>query len=85
MNLEDGAVSPDGRVWGTYLHGLFDNPAVCRALVDDLRRRRGLPPVTAAPAPTLEKELDRLADHLERHLDLGRLFPLMGLELREAG
>jgi adenosylcobyric acid synthase len=85
VDLEDGAVSRDGRVWGTYLHGLFDDPSVRRALVDDLRRRRGLPPAPAASPPTLEEELDRLADHLERHLDLGRLFHLTGLELREAG
>jgi adenosylcobyric acid synthase len=85
VDLEDGAVSGDGRVWGTYLHGLFDDPSVGRALVDDLRRRRGLPPAPPASASTLEEELDRLADHLESHLDLGRLFHLTGLELREAG
>jgi adenosylcobyric acid synthase len=85
VDLEDGAVSGDGRVWGTYLHGLFDDPSVGRALVDDLRRRRGLPPAPPASASTLEEELDRLADHLESHLDLGRLFHLTGLELLEAG
>jgi adenosylcobyric acid synthase len=85
VDLEDGAVSPDGRIWGTYLHGLFDDPDVRRTLVNDLRSRRGLPPAPTDSARTLEEELDRLADHLERHLDLGRLFHLTGLELREAG
>jgi adenosylcobyric acid synthase len=33
----DGAVSADGRVWGTYLHGLFDAPAVRTALCGSLR------------------------------------------------
>jgi adenosylcobyric acid synthase len=68
--VEDGAVSPDGRVWGTYLHGLFDETPVRRALLAALRERRGLPVASAAPPVTLETELDRLADHLEAHLDL---------------
>ncbi|PLX83732.1 MAG: cobyric acid synthase CobQ [Desulfuromonas sp.] len=72
---EDGAVSGDGRVWGTYLHGLFDDPALRRALLDALRSRRGLGPGEADQGPAIEEELDRLADHLERHLDLE---PLLG-------
>jgi adenosylcobyric acid synthase len=43
--LEDGAVSRDGRVLGTYVHGLFDDARFCRELVVSLRRRRGLSPL----------------------------------------
>jgi adenosylcobyric acid synthase len=73
-SLEDGALSLDGRVWGSYLHGLFDNPELRGALLAELRRHRGLPdPQSPAPA-TLEGELDRLAVHLEKHLHLEPLF-----------
>jgi adenosylcobyric acid synthase len=41
----DGAVRDDGRVCGTYVHGLFDDARFCRALVAALRRRRGLAPL----------------------------------------
>jgi adenosylcobyric acid synthase len=74
VSLEDGAVSPDGRVWGSYLHGLFDDEATRRALLDGLRgtlRPAALPPPHAL---SLDAELDRLADHLEKHLDLAALF-----------
>ena len=71
--LEDGAISPGGRVWGSYLHGLFDNPALRGALLEDLRRRRGLAAPAASPARSLDQELDRLAAHLEAHLQLGPL------------
>lgn len=81
--VEEGAVSPDGRVWGTYLHGLFDDPAARVALLADLRGRSDLPPQPGTPAPTLEGELDRLADHLEGHLDLARLFADLGLDGKE--
>ncbi|HXV20770.1 MAG TPA: cobyric acid synthase CobQ, partial [Desulfuromonadales bacterium] len=74
VSLEDGAVSPDGRVWGSYLHGLFDDEATRRALLDGLRGtlRPAAPP--SFGALSLDAELDRLADHLERHLDLAALF-----------
>jgi adenosylcobyric acid synthase len=42
MAVEDGAVSRDGRIVGTYVHGLFDDARFCRSLVAALRRRRGL-------------------------------------------
>ncbi|WP_432823930.1 cobyric acid synthase [Trichloromonas sp.] len=78
-DLEDGAVSADGRVWGTYLHGLFDDELVRRALLAPLRGSNGL---TVPPASTvsLDTELDRLADHLQAHLDMVRIFGLIGLE-----
>jgi adenosylcobyric acid synthase len=43
----DGAARPDGLVYGTYVHGLFDDARFCRAVVAELRRRRGLAPLPA--------------------------------------
>jgi adenosylcobyric acid synthase len=77
--IDDGAVSADGRVWGSYLHGLFDDSAVRHALLDDLRGRRGLGPAARAEEATLDAELDRLAAHLAAHLDLPRIWALLGL------
>jgi len=74
VDLEDGAVSSDGRVWGSYLHGLFDDAATRRALLASLRGRSAVDQGPAKCTPTLEDELDRLADHLERHLDLAAIF-----------
>ena len=68
----DGAVSADGRVCGTYAHGLF---------ADDRQRAAWLARLGAtAQAPsyhtTVEAVLDRLAAHLEAHLDVPALFSL---------
>ena len=60
-HLEDGAISPDGRVWGSYLHGLFDNEGLRAGLLAELRRRRGLPEPQSAEPADLDRELDRLA------------------------
>jgi adenosylcobyric acid synthase len=70
----EGAVSRDGRVLGTYVHGLFAKDAQRGAWLARF----------AAGAPALDYEagveaaLDALADHLERHMDLDRLLRLAG-------
>jgi adenosylcobyric acid synthase len=75
--VDDGAVSADGRVCGTYVHGLFDDARFCRALVDALRRRRGLPSLTAgawlSQRDFLARRHERLGSWLEAFCDLGPL------------
>ncbi|PNU18843.1 cobyric acid synthase CobQ [Geothermobacter hydrogeniphilus] len=75
----DGAVSADGRVWGSYLHGLFDDQRVLHAVLAPLASGRSFPAGPSA-RQRLDSELDRLADHLAAHLDLKRLCRLCGLE-----
>lgn len=69
---EDGAISSDGLVAGSYLHGLFDHPDACGALLAwaGLEQARGIDREAIR-----ERELERLADCLEQNLDLGQLFP----------
>ncbi len=68
----DGAMSADGRVIGTYIHGLF---------ADDRQRAAWLARFAAAPSDvayetSIEQTLDALAAHLAAHLDLDRLLKL---------
>ena len=68
----DGATSPDGRVMGTYVHGLF---------ADDRQRAAWLARLAAGPTKIaygdlIERTLDALAAHLAAHLDLDRLLTL---------
>lgn len=74
----DGACSDDGLVMGSYVHGIFDEPEACDALL----RWAGL---RGAAAPDIESVraagLERLADLVAEHLDTERLSSL----LREAG
>jgi adenosylcobyric acid synthase len=64
----DGAVSPDGRIAGCYLHGLFASDAFRRAFLVRLGGESAV-----AYEATIDGVLDGLAAHLERHLDLGAL------------
>ncbi|WP_194075207.1 cobyric acid synthase [Methylobacterium durans] len=70
----DGAVSADGRVAGTYVHGLF---------ADDRQRaawlaRLGAAASGAAYEAGIEAVLDGLARHIEAHVDCDRLLALAG-------
>lgn len=78
--VDDGAVSADGRVWGTYLHGIFEDERLRHAVLTPLFLRKGSRPEPAGDARNLQAELNRLADHLQTHLDLDRLWRAVGLD-----
>jgi adenosylcobyric acid synthase len=68
----DGAVSADGRVAGTYLHGFFADDAQRRAWIE----RLGGTPSRHSHDANIQSTLDALADHLEAHIDVDRLLRL---------
>jgi adenosylcobyric acid synthase len=68
----DGAVSADGRVIGTYIHGLFGDDRQRSAWL----KRLGAGPSAIAHDSLIEDTLDRLAEHLAAHVDLDRLLTL---------
>ena len=71
----DGAVTADGQIIATYLHGVFDTPAACAALL----QWAGLHTVQPFDYPALrEQNFERLADTLEAHLDMPRIMQLLG-------
>jgi adenosylcobyric acid synthase len=68
----DGATSPDGRIAGTYIHGLF---------ADDRQRSAWLARLGGQPSEQdheagIEDVLDKLGQHVEAHLDLDFLIRL---------
>lgn len=66
----EGAISEDGLVAGTYVHGLFDHPESCLAWL----KWAGLETVTDFDYRQIrEQEIDRLADILDVHLDWDKL------------
>ncbi|MEB3295057.1 MAG: cobyric acid synthase CobQ, partial [Synechococcales bacterium] len=68
-----GLVDVTQSIWGTYLHGVFDNGPWRRAWLNRLRLQRGLRSLpTGVPNYREQREvlLDRLADAIEPHLDL---------------
>jgi len=75
-----GAAAPGGMIWGTYLHGLFDSDPFRHWLLEKLRARKGLARLsTPRPIYDLEPAFDRLADTVRQHLDMARIYRLLGL------
>lgn len=68
----DGAMSPDGRVMGSYLHGMFAGDAFRAAFLEAL----GIAAAPESHAARVEAALDALAAHLEAHLDVPGLLGL---------
>lgn len=70
----DGAISDDNQVIGTYLHGLYDNPSTCNALLAWAGLQE---PQAIDHDARCEADIDRLADAIETHLDTAALLRLL--------
>jgi adenosylcobyric acid synthase len=70
----DGALSEDGQILGTYLHGLFDSPSACDALLAWAGLAR---PESPDEDALQEATLERLGDLVEAHLDIAALARLL--------
>ncbi|MEQ8200746.1 MAG: cobyric acid synthase [Syntrophomonadaceae bacterium] len=81
IEVLDGAVSHDGLVWGTYLHGLFEADGFRRAFLNQLRRTKGLAPLEPQYNfhQSRQAAYDRLADVVRANLDIGKVCEIMGL------
>ena len=85
LDRESGAGAADGagNVFGSYLHGFFDNLKFTETLINNIRRAKGLGALESnrgAPASYREfkeKEYDRLADMVEEHLPFEKLLGVM--------
>jgi len=68
----EGAISADGRVHGSYLHGLFSSDEFRRAFLAQL----GVAASNESYGARVESALDALAEHIEKHLDVEGLLAL---------
>lgn len=77
----DGCVGPDGRIFGSYLHGLFDDDIFRHAFVASARTFYQLAPPTHLHPWKQEREasLDRLADTVRRSVNIATIFGWAGL------
>jgi len=78
----DGAVSADGLVVGTYVHGFFDRHGLRRRLLAWLAERKGETLGAGEPAFDRQQAYDRLAEVVRGSLDMRLIYQLVGLEAR---
>ena len=80
VSTPEGAVSKDGRVMGTYLHGIFDEVDFTRALLQWIHRKKGLGERTwdfLSLQEFKEQEYDRLAQIFRDHVDMAAIYRIL--------
>ncbi|WP_372661521.1 cobyric acid synthase [Cohnella sp.] len=75
----DGAISEDGLLWGTYIHGIFHNDRFRHQWLNEVRRGKGMPISESEISyyGLREQSFDRLADHFRQYVNMERLYQII--------
>lgn len=77
----DGAYDAKKKIFGTYMHGIFDNDGFRNAFVNELLLEKGYQEEeTWSLEAFKEKEYDNLAETMRKHLDIQAIYREMGLK-----
>ncbi|MGB9679154.1 MAG: cobyric acid synthase [Thermoanaerobacteraceae bacterium] len=79
INVSDGCVSEDGRVFGTYIHGIFENKDFTKEFINIVRTSKGLPPLNNFDdyKDYKENEYNRLADIVRNSIDMKAIYKII--------
>ncbi len=77
---QEGTANAEGNVFGTYIHGVFDNDVFRRSVLNALRHSKGLEALANTRNVMAEKQqaYEHLADVVENALDMEKLYQIMG-------
>jgi adenosylcobyric acid synthase len=78
-NALDGSLDSSGWVLGTYIHGLFHNGGLRRAMLQALARRKGVTLPPADEMAGIDGEFDKLADWVRGSLNMDLIYQMSGL------
>jgi len=73
----DGAKSLDGRCWGTYIHGVFDNDKFRRSFLNKIRKSKRWPIVRNGMNYSPDREIDRLSNLVRKNINIDLLYELV--------
>jgi adenosylcobyric acid synthase len=79
----DGAVSADGNIVGTYIHGLFENESIRHCLLSNLRKTKGVDCETRPFALSKDSEYDKLAALVRGSLDMDMVYKIAGMKRKK--
>ena len=82
-NHSDGAVSENGNIVGTYIHGLFENASLRRCLLSNLCRTKGVDCETRPFTISKDSEYDKLAALVRGSLDMDMIYKITELKRKK--
>jgi adenosylcobyric acid synthase len=78
-----GVMNREGSVFGTYIHGIFDNMEFTVGFINNIRKRKGLPGLHYDKSMEFneykEAQYDKLAEILRSSLDIKKIYEILGL------
>lgn len=74
----EGAISADKKVIGTYIHGLFDSDSYRAYFINELRSKKGLSEIINFNCWNPDKELDKLDVFLREHIEMKKFYEIVG-------
>ena len=80
VNYQVGSVNKECNVFGTYLHGIFDDIDFTRTILNNIRKMKNLEPIESNVKSFKEfknQQYDKLADYLREHLDMEKIYEIM--------
>jgi len=80
VSYADGAMSVDGKIWGTYLHGVFDADEYRRDFLNRVRKGKGVKPLAASAVNDSEKEFDKLASLVRRNIRMNDVYRILEIK-----
>ena len=72
----DGALSEDGRIWGTYMHVVFDADAFRRDFLNRIRKEKGWNALSSTVFNP-DGEFDKLADLVRKNTDMKQMYTIL--------
>ena len=79
-NTLEGSHNEDGTVFGSYVHGIFDEGPFARTLLNAIRERKGLPPIQSeilSYDAFKQGEYDKLAAVVRENLDMEAIYKIV--------
>ncbi|MCK4248299.1 MAG: hypothetical protein KAX15_00810, partial [Candidatus Omnitrophica bacterium] len=82
LPIADGAINKDENIWGTYMHGIFDNKEFTNSFLKFAAGKRNIQLEQLAEGSAAEfdpdSEFNRLANIMRDHIDLEKLYEIIG-------
>ncbi|MDP4183132.1 MAG: cobyric acid synthase CobQ, partial [Bacillota bacterium] len=80
-----GVMNEAGNVFGTYIHGIFDNMEFTSGLINNLRNKKGLEKLEHDKNMSFgvykEQQYDKLADMIRANLDMEKIYEIVGISV----